>query len=287
MRFVQFLRNGKQFLGVEKTIGGAIVDLSASGKEIPTKMIDFLKEGQKTWDAAASIVQGGQHMLPSADVSLLSPVTTPDKVLCVGLNYKDHCEELNVPLPTEPVIFNKFPSTLVGTNCNLAIPPVTKALDWEVELAAVIGKKGRNIEKTKAMDYIFGYCVALDVSARDLLTKEFNCGQWLIGKSMDNFCPLGPAIVTSEEIKDPHNLSIKCSVNGVTKQSSNTNQLVHRLDTLVEYLSRFFTLLPGDIILTGTPPGVGAVRTPPEFLKKGDVIECEVEKIGRLLVNVE
>lgn len=158
---------------------------------------------------------------------------------------------------------------------------MTQELDWEVELAVVIGKKGKNIPSSSAAEYIFGYSVAHDVSARDWQMKR-NGGQWLLGKTGDGYCPMGPCVITADELGDPHNLKLSCTVNGVIKQNSNTNQLVHNVYDCVAWLSRFCTLLPGDVILTGTPPGVGVFAKPPQFLKKGDVVECQIEKIGTI-----
>lgn len=160
-------------------------------------------------------------------------------------------------------------------------------MDWEVELTIVIGKDAKRVQESDAMNYVFGYTVAHDVSARDWqLEPGKNGGQWLIGKAMDGFCPLGPAIVMKEDINDPHNLGLRCRVNGVTKQDSNTNQLVHKTAAMVSFISRFMTLRPGDVILTGTPPGVGVFRKPPEYLKRGDVVECEIDGIGKVVNKI-
>ena len=199
------------------------------------------------------------------EINLLAPITQPDKVICVGMNYKDHCEEIGAPIPKEPVVFNKFPSCIIGPNDDIHYPEISKELDWEVELVIVIGKTGFNISESQAADYIFGYTVAHDVSARDWQRK--NGGQVLLGISMDAFCPLGPCIVTLDEVGDPHNLNLKCLVNGVVKQNSNTQNLVFDTNQIVSWCSKFFTLLPGDLILTGTPPGVGFGMKPPQYLK--------------------
>jgi len=217
--------------------------------------------------------------IPLSEVDVFSPIIRPDKVICIGMNYADHCHEQNVPPPKEPVVFSKFSSAIVGPYDSLRYPDVTEELDWEVELAVVIGKRGKDVKKEDAMKHVFGYTTAHDVSARDWQMKR-NGGQWLIGKTMDDFCPLGPALVTKDEIDDPHNLDLQCVVNGVTKQDSNTRQLIFKTEDLIAWLTQFFTLLPGDVILTGTPPGVGVFKKPPEFLKRGDVVECTIEKIG-------
>ncbi|XP_074035630.1 oxaloacetate tautomerase FAHD2A, mitochondrial-like [Leptinotarsa decemlineata] len=178
------------------------------------------------------------------------------------------------------MIFSKLSSCIVAPFSNVEIPPITNSADWEVELAVVIGKKAKAIRKDQVNDYIFGYTVAQDISARDWQKKRNN-GQFLLGKSMDTFCPLGPAVVTKNKV-DPSNLAIESWVNGVQKQNGNTSELIFKIDFLVSYLSQIVTLYPGDVILTGTPAGVGMHRNPPEFLKKGDILESEIEGIGRL-----
>lgn len=287
MRFVQFERGGDRRVGVEIRDGGDIVDLCAGDSSIPSDMRTFIEGGQKTLLAAKSVIDRGGSIIPRDSVKIVAPIYNPDKVLCVGMNYKDHCEEQNAPVPIEPVIFNKFPSSIIGPTEDLQYPEETQKLDWEVELTIVIGKDAKRVQESDAMNYVFGYTVAHDVSARDWqLEPGKNGGQWLIGKAMDGFCPLGPAIVMKEDINDPHNLGLRCRVNGVTKQDSNTNQLVHKTAAMVSFISRFMTLRPGDVILTGTPPGVGVFRKPPEYLKRGDVVECEIDGIGKVVNKI-
>lgn len=274
-------------MGVEIRDGGDIVDLCAGDSSIPSDMRSFIEGGQKTLLAAKSVIDRGGSIIPRDSVKIVAPIYNPDKVLCVGMNYKDHCEEQNAPVPIEPVIFNKFPSSIIGPTEDLQYPEETQKLDWEVELTVVIGKDAKRVQESDAMNYVFGYTVAHDVSARDWqLEPGKNGGQWLIGKAMDGFCPLGPAIVMKEDINDPHNLGLRCRVNGVTKQDSNTNQLVHKTAAMVSFISRFMTLRPGDVILTGTPPGVGVFRKPPEYLKRGDVVECEIDGIGKVVNKI-
>uniref|UniRef100_A0A8B9C1E3 Fumarylacetoacetate hydrolase domain containing 2A n=1 Tax=Anser brachyrhynchus TaxID=132585 RepID=A0A8B9C1E3_9AVES len=208
----------------------------------------------------------GQHRLPRAGARLLAPIGDPEKVICVGLNYRDHCLEQDVKVPKEPLIFSKFPSAIAGPFDDIVHPAESSEVDWEVELAAVIGKTGRHIQESVALEHVVGFTVANDVSARDWQMRR-NGRQWLLGKTFDTFCPLGPAIVTKDSVTDVHNLSIRCSVNGQLMQSSSTKQLVFRLPQLVAWVSRFVTLRPGDVLLTGTPPGVGVFRKPPVFLK--------------------
>lgn len=272
-------------MGVETRDGGDIVDLCAGDSDIPTDMRSFIEGGQRTLLAAKSVIDSGGPIVPRNSVKIVAPIYNPDKVLCVGMNYKDHCEEQNQPVPVEPVIFNKFPTSITGPSDDVKYPEETKELDWEVELTIVIGKEAKHVHESDAMNYVFGFTVAHDVSARDWQMKK-NGGQWLLGKAMDEFCPLGPAIVMKEDINDPHNLGLRCIVNGVVKQDSNTGQLVHKTAALVAFITRFMTLRPGDLILTGTPPGVGVFRKPPEFLKRGDVVECEIEGIGKVVNKI-
>jgi len=258
-----------------------ILDLETVDERLPNSLIEILKQKPNFFTDVKEIMLSSleQDDILLSDVTLLPPISGMDKVVCVGMNYKDHCEEQNVPVPKEPIFFSKFSSSVVGPKDPIPYPEMTEELDYEVELAVVIGAKGKNIPREKAMDFVLGYTVAHDVSARDWQLKK-NGGQWLIGKTMDGFCPIGPWIVTKSDISDVHGLGIRCRVNGVTKQDSNTNQLVHRVENVIELLSKFITLLPGDIILTGTPPGVGVFAKPPFFLKRGDKVECEIDEIG-------
>ncbi|XP_069695474.1 oxaloacetate tautomerase fahd2, mitochondrial-like [Periplaneta americana] len=283
MRFVQFsgTNGGPQRLGVQLTQDGDIIDISGVDSSIPNGLVPFLKTGNGILEKAKRVVAEAKSLIPLSEVRLLPPVTSPDKIVCVGLNYRGHCEEQKRPFPEEPVFFSKWSSCIVGPNAEIKHPSVTNMLDWEVELAVVIGKKARNVRPADAMQHVFGFTVAQDITARDW-QKNRNGGQWLLGKSMDGSCPLGPSVVVKGVVPDPHSLPIRCSINGVVKQDSNTNELIHKIDYLISYLSHCCTLLPGDVILTGTPAGVGVFRNPQEFLKPGDVIESEIEGIGKL-----
>ena len=280
MRIVQFTLPGSNEVKVGGQLGlnGDVVDLT---KALGVKSTIELIEGGTQLQEKAQKSLNAENKLPLNQVSLVAPVTKPDKVLCIGMNYKDHCEEQNKPIPEEPLVFNKYPSCIIGPHDPIPYPEITKELDWEVELVIVIGKAGFHIAKEKALDHVYGFTVAHDVSARDWQLKK-NAGQWLLGKAMDGFCPLGPALVTKDEIPDPHNLNLGCKVNGVAKQDSNTRQLVFKTEDIVAWCSQFCTLRPGDIILTGTPPGVGCFMKPPQFLQKGDEVECWIEKIGSI-----
>lgn len=203
------------------------------------------------------------------------------QVICIGMNYVDHCLEQNAPIPVEPTMFNKFPTSIIGSGDVILRPPETSELDFEVELTIVIGKAARRVPLAEALDYVAGYTVAHDVSARDLQLRK-NGGQWMLGKCIDGFAPLGPAIVTPDEVGNVHALRLRCLVNGAVMQDGNTKELVHNIPAIIAYATKFMTLLPGDVILTGTPPGVGCFRKPPVWLKAGDVVTCEIEKIGSI-----
>ncbi|GAB0088399.1 fumarylacetoacetate hydrolase domain-containing protein 2 [Sergentomyia squamirostris] len=278
MRFVQYVKGKDQTqrLGVLSEDGKKITSLSSYGND----MIELLKN-----DVNFGEVEKKLNSLPmedvSGDVTFLAPVSNPEKIVCIGLNYRGHCEEQNLTPPVRPMFFSKFASTLVGPMGSVIAHEISTQIDWEVELAVVIGKTAKKVPREKAFDYVFGYCVAQDISARDW-QKVLNNKQFLIGKSMDTFCPLGPAIVHKSLVPDPHNLKIRCSVNGVQKQSGNTNELIFRIDDIINRLTQSITLRPGDVILTGTPGGVGMFRDPPEWLKPGDVIESEIEKLGKM-----
>jgi 2-keto-4-pentenoate hydratase/2-oxohepta-3-ene-1,7-dioic acid hydratase in catechol pathway len=206
------------------------------------------------------------------------PVVRPSKIVCIGLNYRDHAEESGMVAPEEPVVFFKATSSLCGPYDPLIIPRNSRKTDWEVELAVVIGKKARYVPEEEAMAHIAGYVLLNDYSEReDQLERG---GQWVKGKSHDTFSPLGPFLLTSDEMDDPHNLNMWLSVNGEEKQRSNTGQLIFRLPLLISYLSRFMTLLAGDIISTGTPSGVGLGYDPPQYLKPGDVVELGIDRLG-------
>ena len=255
---------------------------------------EFLALGSSGLDEAKSLLAspearpGGSLHVATADCRLCPPIdgSLVGKFICIGLNYRDHCKESGMPVPEEPVVFSKFGSSIIGPGDAIILDErLTKRLDYEVELGIVIGAKvPRHTKESDAMRYVGGYTVVHDVSARDWQLEK-NGGQWLLGKCIDGYAPIGPVIVTKDEIPDSqvHNLGIRCRLNGDTVQNSTTSQMVFQCDALVAFLSRFMTLMPGDIIATGTPPGVGLCRDPPLWLKYGDVVECEIDGIGTLL----
>lgn len=284
MRLVQYTskNDGKQYIGAV-TSSNAVIKLTCD--KLPyNSVVDLLGAGDGALKTAASIVAAdSQHVaVDRSQINILSPITKCEKIVCIGLNYKDHCSEQNLPLPEEPVVFSKFPSAIVADGDTIILPnKLSQNVDWEVELAVIIGKAAKNVSKENAMDYVAGYTVANDLSTRDWQMKK-NAGQWLLGKTFDTHCPLGPALVTKDEIADPYNLNLKCIVNGQVVQDSNTKELVFDISECIAWVTQFFTLKPGDVLLTGTPPGVGVFRKPPVFLKAGDVVTCEVEGIGQI-----
>ena len=220
-------------------------------------------------------------VLPEVDASvrLGSPVARPSKIICIGLNYVDHCHETNAPIPTEPIIFFKSTTSLCGPNDNLIIPKNSEKTDWEIELAFVVGKKASYVEEAEALDYVAGYALLNDYSERAFQIERG--GQWAKGKGSDTFAPLGPFLATQDEIEDVNNIPMWLTVNGKKFQNSNTSNLVFKIPFLVHYLSQFMTLLPGDIISTGTPPGVGlGIKPEPIYIKAGDVIELGMDGLG-------
>jgi 2,4-didehydro-3-deoxy-L-rhamnonate hydrolase len=219
--------------------------------------------------------------LPKIDqgVRLGAPFTRPSKIICVGLNYSDHAKETGAKIPSEPIIFFKSTTALVGPNDNLIIPRNSVKTDWEVELAVVIGKKATYVEKADAMEYVAGYCIHNDYSEREFQLERN--GQWVKGKSCDTFAPMGPYLVTKDEIQDVGNLRLVLTVNGKVFQDGNTANMVFDVPFLVSYISQFMTLLPGDVISTGTPAGVGLGFNPPIYVKPGDVMELAIEGLGR------
>lgn len=295
MRLVTYaLKNdnsGQLFVGVYNQSTHEVLDVAKAfvragvDHPCPFTMKGFLEMGVKG-RSLAQTHWNSDCCHPVGNVIFKAPIFDPEKVICIGMNYVDHCTEQNVPIPKEPLVFSKFTSAIASPGDDIIlIPGQTKALDFEAEMVIVIGKTGKGISKEKAMEHVAGYTVAHDVSARDWQLKR-NGGQWLMGKTFDSYAPIGPAIVTTDEIGDPHNLGIRCYVNGKTVQDSNTKQLVFKTDVLIEWISKYITLKAGDIILTGTPPGVGAFRKPQLWLKDGDVVRVEIDKIGSITNTV-
>jgi 2-keto-4-pentenoate hydratase/2-oxohepta-3-ene-1,7-dioic acid hydratase in catechol pathway len=258
-----------------------VIDLAdASAGRLPSDMHVFLQQGEPAMQLAREIEQRTTASLSLSDVTLLAPVPSPSKVIGIGLNYMDHCREQNIDPPAAPVIFAKFPTAVVGPDAAIRWnPALTEKVDYEVELAVVMGRTARRVPAAEALDYVAGYTICNDVSARDL---QFGDKQWVRGKSLDTFCPLGPWLATRDEVPDPQALAIRSTLNGQVMQDSTTNEMIFGVSQLIEFISHAFTLLPGDVIATGTPDGVGVFRSPQVFLKDGDVVTMEIEGLGQL-----
>jgi 2-keto-4-pentenoate hydratase/2-oxohepta-3-ene-1,7-dioic acid hydratase in catechol pathway len=278
MRWITYLSDtGPRVAG---ECDGGYVDLNHTDPQVPQTMKRLLALGPEGRERARQAILRGTP-LPASQVSLLAPVPDPEKVICIGLNYADHAAESGSPIPTEPVVFCKFPTAVRGPGAPIVLPRLSTQVDYEAELVVVIGREGRHIPRSQAWDYIAGYTCGNDVSARDWQRGKPG-GQWLLAKSFDGFAPQGPALTTRDEVPDPGALDIRLRLNGQTMQDSNTRQLIFPIDQLVAYVSGVCTLKPGDVIYTGTPPGVGMARQPPVFLKPGDVTEVDIAGIGVL-----
>jgi len=289
MRLVTYLADNKTRLGIVEDEQVFELDpISAPW----TSVAELIEAGPAAWERL-------RHGLPSMrtnsrpleSLTLLAPIPRPRKnIMCLGWNYAEHVSESaavskrEANVPTDPVVFTKSVTSVIGHGAAIPLhPEVTSQLDWEVELAVVIGRGGRAIARERALDHVFGYTIINDVSARDL---QFRHKQFFLGKSLDGSCPMGPWIVTADEIPDPQALRLQSRVNSVTKQDARTGEMIFDVATIISVISRGMTLEPGDIIATGTPSGVGFARTPPEFLQAGDVVECEIEHIGILRNHV-
>jgi 2-keto-4-pentenoate hydratase/2-oxohepta-3-ene-1,7-dioic acid hydratase in catechol pathway len=269
MRLIRFGAAGQEKPGLWQN--GKIVDLRAIVPEIPDVGERFFTEG---WLQRIEKIKDPGQVL---DVRLGCPISRPSKIICLGLNYLGHREESGFEKPQQPLLFSKTTNALTGPFDPILLPRSCDQIDWEAELAVVIGKTGKRIAASEALDYVAGFSVMNDVSGRQ---AQFSDGQWFRGKSFDTFAPMGPALVTVDEIENLQNLSVKARVNGKVMQNGNSADMLFDIPTIIAFISEDITLLPGDIISTGTPSGVGIFRDPPVLLKTGDVVECEVEGIG-------
>jgi len=294
MQFVTIERDGKFRLGVrwqqeqiidieaalevhpDAAVQADIMDVIAGGAEQIAAMQRYIDQINLTGTDAGSFI------FNENEIKFGPCVTRPNKIICVGLNYRRHAEETNAPIPKYPILFNKFNNTLTGHLQSVALPErVTSQVDYEAELVIVIGKQAKYVEREQALAHVFGYCNVNDLSARDLQNRT---GQWLLGKTCDDFSPLGPYLVTADEVGDPNDLTIRCTVNGEVRQQSHTSDMIFHCDEIVSYISQHMTLVPGDIILTGTPEGVvlGYPVDKRVYLQPGDVVTIEIEKLGAL-----
>ena len=283
MKLVTFSYEGKTRIGALQTRDGreTVVDLNRADPQLPTDMIEFLKGGAGTLQLAQKAVAGASAaaVLERSAVTLKAPIPRPGKIICLGLNYRDHAEESNQPLPKHPIVFSKFANTVIGPGEAIVLPKISDQVDYEAEFGVVIGRQAKNVSEAEALDYVGAYVPFNDVSARDF---QMRTSQWTIGKTFDTFGPMGPALTTADEIPDPHNLSIRLLIGDEVMQSSNTGYLIFNVNHLVAHLSQVMTLEPGDLISTGTPGGVGSARQPQRFLRPGDLVKVEIEGLGVL-----
>ena len=265
---------------------GRYVDVQHAGADLPASVKGILALGQDGLRRVEAALRDGPVSYDPAESILMPPVPDPGKIVCLGLNYRDHAREIGAEPPGVPILFSKYPSSLIGSGAAILLPEISDEVDYEAELVVVIGTKGKNIALAEAMALVGGYMVGNDISARDWQLRKPG-KQWMAGKTFDTFAPTGPELVTADAVADPHNLAIQLRLNGVTMQHSNTSELIYRIDAIVAHLSTLFTLEPGDLIFTGTPPGVGMARQPPVWLKPGDRVEVEIDGLGTLVNRVE
>jgi 2-keto-4-pentenoate hydratase/2-oxohepta-3-ene-1,7-dioic acid hydratase in catechol pathway len=265
-------------------LNGRWVNLCSTDPNLPRNVQGILSEGNHTYQDLVAIAERST-VLEKRPACILPPISRPKKILCVGLNYQEHAQETGQPIPSEPLIFSKLGTAIIGHDAEIVLPPVSVQVDFEAELVVVIGKRGHSIPVEQAHQHVAGYCCGNDVSARDW-QKGKPGGQWLLGKSFDTFAPIGPSLVLSETVADAGNLAIECRVNGKTMQVSNTKNLIFPINHLINYISQVCTLEVGDLLFTGTPPGVGVARSPPVFLRPGDQVEVEIEQVGTLSNSV-
>ena len=277
MRFVTLQRDGYAEPGV--LLGGELIGIGGAGFD---SVLSVIAGGADATDRVRRWLKNpppGEPFHP-ARTRLAAPVPRPPKIVCIGLNYSDHAAESNLPIPSTPTVFAKFQTAVTGHRHPIVLPKNSVKPDYEAEFAVVIGQGGRHIPEERWREHVFGYTIVNDVSARDF---QMATTQWMIGKTFDTFAPIGPAIVTADEIEDPHNLDISLTLSGEVMQSSNTRHLIFGVPKLIAFLSSVFTLEPGDIISTGTPAGVGMARKPPRWLKPGDEVVVRVEGLGELV----
>ncbi|MGE6716926.1 fumarylacetoacetate hydrolase family protein [Peribacillus frigoritolerans] len=285
MKIATFSVQTEQHIGLLKD--DQIISLTALGpEEFPACMKKFIERGSELRSRAEQLIEqrvNDDAIFKLSEVNILPPIAKPDKIICVGLNYFDHCKETGMEPPESPVIFSKYANAIAGHNDAIEIPINSTEVDFEAELAFVIGREAKHVSEEEADDYVFGYTIMNDISARDL---QFQDGQWSRGKTADTFAPFGPVIVTKDEVGDPHNLAISLELNGEIMQDSNTSNLIFTVPKIISFLSQSMTLMPGDLIATGTPPGVGMGRNPKIWLKNGDRMNVSIEKIGTLSNHV-
>lgn len=282
MKLVNFKVGEKIHLGIKLEQGILDVETVAANHslEAPSAIEQVINGGDQAINQLLDLIKTDAQTIPEEHITYAPSVLHPEKIICVGFNYMTHSDECKLEIPTSPILFSKFNNALAAHNQVISLPKSAKKVDYEAELVVVIGKEAINVSKEDALSYIFGYTVGNDLSARDL---QFRTGQWLLGKTCDHFAPIGPYVVTADEI-DPNNLNIQCKVNGMIRQSANTREMIFDCATLVSYLSHHMTLKPGDIIFSGTPGGVilGEPENEQKWLQAGDQITISIGKIGSL-----
>jgi 2-keto-4-pentenoate hydratase/2-oxohepta-3-ene-1,7-dioic acid hydratase in catechol pathway len=274
MRFVTFEQGVRRHAGV--VLDDRVVSLDAAG--FP-ELLSVLQGGTEAFGKVTAFIAATPAAIPLASLKLCAPIPKPPKILCMGLNYRDHAKEAKLEIPNCPVIFAKYTNTVIGSGDNIVLPKNSRKPDYEAEFGFVIGRRGRHVKAEDWREYVFGYMNCNDVSARDLQTAV---SQWTMGKNFDTFAPMGPYLVSADEIEDPHNLDISLTLNGETMQKSNTRELIFKIPETVEFLSSVMTLESGDVVLTGTPAGVGFSHRPPRWLKPGDEVVVHVDGLGEL-----
>lgn len=296
MRLVTFLVGGTERLGA--VIDGRVIDVRDAADALagpggahdtpalPADMLTLLRLGAPGLDVVRALLDmvdasdtTAPYVYDLSAVRVRAPIPAPGKILCIGRNYREHAAEEGAAIPEEPLVFAKFANTIIGPDDEIVRPPTTRELDYEAELVVVIGTVGKHIPPEHALDHVVGYTIGHDVSARDLQRTD---AQWVRAKSSDTFAPLGPALVTRDDVPDPHALDIRLWVNGDLRQNSNTSLMIADIPALIAFISESITLAPGDLIFTGTPAGVGAFRDPPLFLQPGDDVAIEITSLGRL-----
>jgi 2-keto-4-pentenoate hydratase/2-oxohepta-3-ene-1,7-dioic acid hydratase in catechol pathway len=286
---VTFYKEDRLSLGVKTTKG--ILDIEAASKKfpfiknVPKTVFDLISQGESAQQGWQRLIDNtmleDSFFLMENSLNYGPCVPEPQKIICIGLNYKQHALECNLPFPSAPIIVNKFNNTINAHGKDILIPNTSSQVDYEAELAIVIGQKAKNVEIKDALSVVYGFCAANDVTARDLQNKS---SQWLLGKTSDGFCPIGPTLVSKEEVGNPNSLNVRLYVNGEIRQNSNTSDMIFSCEELISYISKHFTLEPGDIILTGTPAGVilGYPEDKKVWLKDGDIVTVKIDKLGSL-----
>jgi acylpyruvate hydrolase len=285
MHLISFTRDGRIRSGATEGVPDPsmtrVIDLNAADPRLPADMLQLLRGGDELLDLARHVIQSAppEVWLEIAGPQLLAPVPNPGKLICIGLNYRDHAAEAEMAAPAEPVVFAKLANTVNGPYSPIRMPRGSEQIDYEGELGVVLGKTCKGVKEADALDYVAGYLAVNDVSARDVQHRN---GQWVLGKSPDGFAPMGPALVTADEVGDPQQLDLRTRIGDEVVQSANTREMIFPVAHLISFISEFVTLEPGDVIATGTPSGVGGAQEPPRWLRAGETVRVEFPRLGAL-----